>query len=96
MSEIDPNKYIVFNRAKFKANVFQEVRDAVVIRTQDIFAPAGLRAYASTVLNTAEIVESLEKNGVDVPIDRDHCIALADYFMSRADEAERSERKFPD
>lgn len=76
--------------------------DAVVIRTHDIFASAGLYAYAYNIHTWCE-VERLDLAGTPrhqeaERFDRlDRAIAIADYFIERAYEAEaREDSKFPD
>jgi hypothetical protein len=54
----EDEKYIVFKREDVIGTIFfgedidpteREIKDAVVIRTQDVFAASGLRAYAENI-----------------------------------------------
>jgi hypothetical protein len=93
-------KYIVFNRDEFTraaaAGVEHEVHpidDAVVIRTQDAFATGGLWAYAHNIRTVMEL-------RVLDPEEVQQCEAVAQYFASRAMEAqailETGKAKVPD
>lgn len=78
-----------FPAAEALRNVFVNppiVKDAVVIRTRDIFAEQGLMAYAGAVQTTIEVAKSLGFTTLGgTPIKR--LQNIADYFHDRAQEA---------
>jgi len=94
------DKYVVIKRDEyvewFARNVAvidqpKLLEDAVVIRTQDIFAASGLYAYAHTLLTHCELLEHM------FGADTSELRAIADYFFERAHEAEHHpRRKLPD
>ncbi|PYS90464.1 MAG: hypothetical protein DMF62_04695 [Acidobacteria bacterium] len=94
-------KYIVFNREEFDfwhlkylsdIDICEPVRDAVVIRKQDVFAPPALDAYANAIL---VVVEALKVTGSEpglVP----RLLKISDYFRLQAEDAYDMQRKLPD
>lgn len=72
------------------------VKDAVVIRTRDIFAEQGLMAYAGVVQTAIELADQLSfKIICGVPVTR--LREIADYFHDRAQEAhEILNKRVPD
>ncbi len=112
-------KYIAFKRAEFDAidpkeawqligrehRTVKPLEDAVVIRTQDIFAAAGLEAYANNIRVYVGAIVGLIP---DLPPERrgpaqamvDRLLAVTTYFMDCAAEAEdrmaRGDVKVPD
>lgn len=106
-------KYVVFKREEFLAwaETVTEImpggalEDAVVIRTQDVFAAAGLEAYANNIRVYAGAIAGMipdlpaEKRGpAMVMVQR--CTEIAGYFQDCAAEAEdrlqRGDVKVPD
>ena len=107
------DKYIVFKREDFdeffrlvqadrpyiEALTDRSLNDAVVIRTQDVFAGPALHCYAASISVAAKLVSAQH-------IDRDYTEEeasqinrlqqIADYFHERALEADESEQKVPD
>ena len=102
---VQDDKYVVFKADEFDHWWMHKVRprlegvidqppeqlvDAVVIRTQDVFAAGGLSAYANQIETVIEV------GGVP----QDDVLRLEeirDYFFDRAREAEQSpDRKLPD
>jgi hypothetical protein len=75
----------------------EELKDAVVIRTQDVFAAAGLSAYAHSIRAFATVAWMTNDPS---PAIYHRLIEIADYFDSVAQEAEdrlgRGECKVPD
>ena len=107
-------KYVVFKREDWqkgweelisKDNLVtwdfppEQVEDAVVIRRQDIFAPAALYGYAHAVLTARDILEwgssESELDELD-SLALDSLTELADYFASQADLATKEQSKVPD
>lgn len=62
------------------------LEDAVVIRTQDVFAEAGLRAYAATIDSAREILRMSGLPQVGGVTDAE-LMEISDYFLDRAAEA---------
>jgi hypothetical protein len=98
---LDPNKYLVLKRKDLSLNALGElerieVEDAVVIRRQDIFAEAGLHAYAANVLTGIEILSLLPQ--IAGMVDIEHLQDIADYFHEQAVSCKRDTffRKLPD
>lgn len=97
---INPNKYIVLKRADLSPRVLDRVEidaleDAVVIRKRDIFAEAGLNAYASSVQTVIEILRTNEFIVGDDTIE--HLQDIADYFHGEAAESRQlNNRHIPD
>lgn len=114
----EDEKYVVFKREEF-AKVIQdltgmdgvellkfdsEVADAVVIRTQDVFAVSGLRAYRDTILTHRNLLRSLfeKKDYPPSTIEEmiDNLDRAIEYFTEVTIEAEdrfnRGEVKVPD
>jgi len=95
---VNDQKYIVFKREELRARFGHsqrlnelELEDAVVIRTQDVFARSGLMAYANTIYAHVTLLHELYEHGELPPnaaamIDR--LFEIANYFHQRADEAE--------
>lgn len=92
-------KYVVFKKEefdKFLASMHERgaghlpvaIEDAVVIRRQDVFAPAALEMYASSIAIVASLMEEGE--------DRDDLIKIADYFYDQSQAAWDADRKVPD
>jgi len=100
---IDHHKYIVFKREEFENRLLGgegapdwhslSIGDAVVIRQQDVFAAAGLYAYANAIHAVLDIADELGS------IDEEQAgrlKAIADYFANHAEEASKAQRKLPD
>lgn len=62
--------------------------DAVVIRTKDRFAEAGLHAYASAMLIAIDIFGEDSENAAKL-------VEIADYFTQRAYEAHLGPKEMP-
>lgn len=92
-------KYVVFKRGEFDEwfdtivetrsdSSPAEVPDAVVLRQQDVFCPAALDTYATSIMvavslaTPGDTTRSLQK--------------LADFFHSKAEESWHMNRKIPD
>lgn len=89
-------KYIVFKREDFNpwlesmdCDCPEVVRDAVVIRTQDIFAGPALDMYAAAVALAAKLIPKSSPAYFQL-------MHVADYFHTRAEEARDQEGKIPD
>jgi hypothetical protein len=99
---IDRDKYIVMKREDLPFALLEALEDsvlddAVVIRKQDVFAEAGLRAYASNIICTVEILENLPYASVIVDTDTlDHMMEIADFFNGEADNSRGRTHKIPD
>jgi len=100
---LNPNKYIVLRRSNLSRNLIQTIEDenlaiedAVVIRKQDVFAEAGLHAYAANVLTGIEML-ALFPN-LAQHIDVEHLQDLADFFHEQAVSCSQDTffRKLPD
>lgn len=102
------DKYVVFKRAEWETfeetlgqwiprpgtqPIPSELEDAVVIRTGDVFAPAGLHAYAHLVHFCIELANF-------DPAIKKQLETTRDYFLERAYEADERFRrracKYPD
>lgn len=88
---MDDEKYAVFKReaAQWTStgahyNAEEALADACVIRTQDLFAAAGLQAYAEVIRTGVALAEQL--GGVHRD-DLDRLFEVAEYFEQRASEA---------
>lgn len=97
--EIDRDKYIVFKRDSLTAVNLAVIEryaldDAVVIRKQDVFAEAGLRAYASSILTCVEIIQQLPADGTEQALQ--DLMELADFIHGEADDAHRRAHHLPD
>lgn len=101
------DKYIVFKRNNEDNDDGRyydgdDLEDAVVIRTRDLFAAGGLYAYANNIHAWCEVeardLEGIPRHQARERFDRlDRARVIADYFAERAYEAEDSDaRKFPD
>ena len=91
------NKYVTFKREEFvrymqglppQAFTNIEIKDAVVIRRQDFFAPGALASYASGI--------ALVLNMIDDPKKRAQMLAIADYFQRQSEIAGDEAWKWPD
>lgn len=107
-------KYVVFKaddvhwrggeEAKFSAPLTpdQVVKDAVVIRTQDVFAGPALWTYAHTISQVAKLTREVAEANAEG--DARHALLgrarqlqdAADYFAERATEAGERPGKLPD
>ena len=97
---VDPEKYVVFNRADFiritgyTGDFPPPLPDAVVIRLQDIFAAPALFTYANSIQT---VIELLDQWGTDISLPTyDHLTEIRDYFFERATTAQASYKKLPD
>lgn len=98
------DKYIVFKRDEFSVYNYEngdcdEVADAVVIRTQDVFAGPALHTYAAGINIAIRIAGDLiGDGGMDGPgwEQQRRLVRIADYFHRRAVEADDGLRKIPD
>lgn len=103
------NKYVVFKREGFfefverlrdepphqHAQILSTLpdyalKDAVVIRLRDSFASPALHAYANCIATSARAIGEL------APSTRDRLLSIADYFHTRAVEADEIVSKLPD
>lgn len=92
-------KYVVFPRrawdwSSFPLDPKDEVKDAVVIRLQDVFAESALWTYANEIRAALEILALME-----VPSDHPKIVRLheiADYFQAMSMAAGRAAKKVPD
>ena len=98
---LDPNKYIVLRRSHLSQHALDLVDehiidDAVVIRKQDVFAEAGLHAYAANVLTAIEILDQFPQ--LTEHVDVQHLQDLADFFHEQAISCSQDMffRKLPD
>lgn len=74
------------------------LEDAVVIRKQDTFAPAGLFAYYNAIQTALEIVDSIEDREESEALAQrlHHLCGIRDYFFEQAQESNALTRKLPD
>lgn len=88
------NKFITFARTEFmdwidsipidiRGPLNCEIKDAVVIRTQDTFAGPALHSYAATITN---VIDAFKSVGYMAMVDK--LQPVADYFHQRAVEAD--------
>lgn len=106
------DKYVVFKKATEGQDGWsplyharEALPDAVVIRTQDVFAEHGLRAYAGAVVTAMDILTT-EANNAHEWCSKEHAAEvrekvselqrLADYFNDMADAAHAVTGKVPD
>lgn len=92
-------KYIVFKRSEWDSTEscdlagLTPVEDAVVIRTQDVFAAGGLSAYGHSIRSFTSRMKPDEPGRVELDY-------VANYFFDCAQEADdrlaRGECKLPD
>lgn len=89
------SKYIVFRRDEFLEELAQSasfesvvVRDAVVIRRQDLFASPCLATYASMIAMVAKNISDADQ--------AKELMAIADYFEDQARLAAEEGYKLPD
>lgn len=71
------------------------IKDGVVIRRQDVFAPPALDAYANSIATTIEALRATMP-GEDGRVIIKQLTDVADYFHSQAKEAWETNRKMPD
>lgn len=101
MTTLD-HKYVVFRRADYKESTVQgqngnligdpePLADAVVIRTQDAFSGPALHIYALNITNALKMVSPYTSDDIKANLRR-----IADYFHSRAVEADERDGKVPD
>lgn len=98
------DKYIVFRRPPEGEPMDPNpIPDAVVIRTQDIFAGAALHAYSSSIQTVIELLEEMgepQNRMHGTPLSTEQLVRLhevRDYFFERALEADDvSSKKVPD
>ena len=96
--KVRDDKYVVFKRdeytrwfqalqagSDYDVDLPRYIPDAVVIRTQDVFAGPALHSYASSISVAARLMHD----------DKD-LQEIADYFHHRAVEADEGPRKLPD
>lgn len=94
--EVRDEKFVVFRRDDY-ARVLDDgidlhdlarlaLGDAVVIRTTDVYASAGLYAYAANIQTVLELCQL-------APDVRKHQENVRDYFTDRADEADELRRR---
>ena len=93
------DKYVVFKRDDWSwENVNltpqDEVKDAVVIRLQDVFAESALWTYANEIRAALEILQLLGIDNDDEHLRR--LDEIAEYFCMMADAAGRTGKKVPD
>jgi len=106
---MEDQKYVVFKREdleKVAPQLFDDledddvsrfvVKDAVVIRLQDIFSGPGLHAYANVVQTSIDMIRQL-----GTPLAQDAYLerleSLRDFFFSRASDADEvPHKKVPD
>lgn len=69
------------------------IRDGVVIRRQDVFAPPALDAYANAILTALQLdsMSTTEPNPRATQLGE-----IADYFHEQAELAWHTDRKLPD
>lgn len=104
---MDDDKYVVFKREDWNRYVEEidgadaqwivkqfinsrVLKDAVVIRTRDSFASAALHTYANSIAISANAMHNV------LPEVSSRLQKIADYFHSRAVEADDTESKLPD
>ncbi len=110
----DNEKYHVFKADEFEAWVLwldgkeggdprylppERVRDAVVIRRQDVFAPPALDAYANGIQVAIEVLVAegwVDGDGVGEGDTIHRLRNLADFFHGQAALAWDADRKIPD
>lgn len=68
-----------------------------VVREQDVFAPAGLYAYAANIHSALEVIDVLDGVGISQE-DRERLRALADDLTDTADKwvSSETDKKLPD
>lgn len=69
--------------------------DAVVIRTQDVFAGPALHAYAANISTAISVIRGAEDSGELAKV-ADRLQAIADHFHEAALEADDKAGKIPD
>jgi len=96
MIDSDDDKYITFKRSEFSewlatgVGIVEspELRDAVVIRRQDLFASPCLATYANMIALVARHLPDKDQS--------DDLLAIADYFERQAILAADEGHKLPD
>jgi hypothetical protein len=104
VSEIDPDKYIVFKREDFEPWLYRmnavdvvpldgtpvphALPDAVVIRRQDLFAGPALHSYSNNMAMAARMVAEGDE--------QKRLLGIADYFHEQAVLADAEGWKLPD
>jgi len=99
---MDDGKYVVFKRTELDGWMDRHrhpvslwdlvVKDATVIRSQDVFAPPALDSYANAITVAIEVLKIEEGSALPVG----DLQKIADYFHARAAEAWLTDRKIPD
>lgn len=69
----------------------EELQDAVVIRTQDLFAGPALHAYASSIAVAMQVLREVSHEERALQLSE-----IADYLFQRAEEADAQVGKLPD
>lgn len=101
------DKYVVFKLEDYQewlsnaGATLSPLEDAVVIRTQDIFAAPALYAYANCISTCREILERVQQvdgNRASFhPAYLERLRTIEEYFMDRGDEADNhASKKVPD
>ena len=98
---IKRDKYVVMKRQHVPDSIMIQIddldltiEDAVVIRKRDIFAEAGLRAYASAILTCIEILEAFPRSTKTKSLE--HLVELADFINGEADDSRGRTHHIPD
>ena len=99
-------KFIVFSRQDFddfftfeesyKRPPIDEVEDAVVIRTHDVFASQALFSYSNSVITAIEIMRECGITAENSPTQIKELQVIADYFHEQAVVASEVQRRLPD
>lgn len=99
------DKYIVFKLEDWEKHtgwgvVAEPVEDAVVIRRQDVFAPALLTLYSQNVLTVVDMFRAYLPISPEAQVEfdkkMDELVDTATYFMQQAELAWQMDRKLPD
>lgn len=107
IDRVKDDKYIVFKRdeyarwfhvvqkaaANYDVDLPRYLPDAVVIRTQDVFAGPALHGYAAALSIAIHVLKNIPVHDPDQVQDLQD---IADYFHLRAVEADDGPRKLPD
>lgn len=70
--------------------------DAVVIRTQDVFAGPALHAYAANISTAISVIKSLPIDAIEIDEAVARLQSIADHFHEAALEADDKVGKIPD
>ena len=99
-------KYFVFKVEDEDMKLGELVKDAVVIRRQDILAPGVFGSYASSARLCVEILDRViakihkgmtaEEIEEIISIEIENLERSHDFFMNQAEEATHGKRKMPD